>query len=375
MARILAGMSGGVDSSVAAALLTRAGHEVAGVTLRLWDGGEGPEAPWQRRSCCKVGIARHVCEVLGIPHRVVDLKDDFRREVVDDFLDTYLAGRTPNPCVRCNARVKFAGLIARAREEGFDAVATGHYARIERTGTGARRLLKGVDPAKDQSYFLYGLQAADLPVLRFPLGGLCKTQVMQTAREMGLPADEIAESQEICFVGDGDYRDFVAAERPGAAAPGDVVDTAGNRVGRHDGVAFHTIGQRRGLNLALGRRVYVVATDPATRRVVVGDPEDLWADALEAEHAHWLAPFAGGRVTAKIRYRSAPVPATAALDGDALTLRFDAPQRAVTPGQRVVLYRGDVVLGGAVITRGSRTRADGAADRCAQAVGALEASG
>jgi len=362
-------MSGGVDSSVAAALLTRAGHAVEGVTLKLWAGDSDPEAPWQRRACCKVGIARHACDVLRIRHREVDLRDDFRHRVVNGFLDTYLEGRTPNPCTDCNARVKFAGLLALARAEGFDRVATGHYARIERTGTGAWRLLKGADPAKDQSYFLYGLSPADLPMLRFPLGALRKARVMELAREMGLPADEIAESQEICFVGEGDYRDFLAEERPEAAAPGEIVDTRGAVVGRHDGVAFHTIGQRRGLNLAVGRRVYVVATDPASRRVVVGGPEDLWADGLEAEQVHWLAPFAGGRVTAKIRYRGAPVGATAALDGDRLTLRFDAPQRAVTPGQRVVLYRGDVVLGGAVIAR-----AAGMADPCAAPVAAAEAA-
>jgi len=350
MARILVGMSGGVDSSVAAALLKRAGHEVAGVTLRLWEGEEGPDAPWQRRACCKVGIARHVCETLDIPHREVDLRNAFRHRVVDDFLDSYLAGRTPNPCVRCNAHVKFAGLLDLARAEGYDQVATGHYARVERTGAGPWRLLKGLDPIKDQSYFLYRLDPADLPRLRFPLGGWRKERVMETARSLGLPADEIGESQEVCFVG-GDYRDFLAAERPGAARPGEVVDTAGTVLGRHGGIAFHTVGQRRGLNLAVGRRVYVVATDPATRRVTVGDPDDLLAGALEAGGLHLLAPFAGGRVEARIRHRSAPVPATAQVVEGRLTLAFDAPQRAVTPGQRVVLYRGDTVLGGAVIAR------------------------
>jgi tRNA-specific 2-thiouridylase len=351
VARILVGMSGGVDSSVAAALLAREGHEVAGVTLSLWPGEEGPEAPWQRRSCCKTGLARHVCEVLGIPHRVVDLKDAFRREVVDDFLDAYLEGRTPNPCVRCNARIKFAGLLDLARNQGYDQVATGHYARIERTGTGARRLLKGADPAKDQSYFLYRLQPADLGAIRFPLGGMTKPQVMDTARALGLPADEIDESQEVCFVGGGDYRDFLAAERPQAAAPGEVVDTAGNVLGRHGGVALHTIGQRRGLGVSAGHRVYVVATDPATRRVVVGGPDDLLAAGLEADGWHALAPFASGQVAARIRHRGTAVPAFAEVDGTTLTVRFDAPQRAVAPGQRVVLYRGDVVLGGAVIAR------------------------
>jgi len=349
VARILVGMSGGVDSSVAAALLVREGHQVAGVTLRLWPGEDDPEAPWQRRACCKVGIARHVCEVLGIPHREAAFEDAFRREVVDDFLATYEDGRTPNPCIRCNARVKFAGLLALARAEGFDQVATGHYARIERTGTGARRLMKGADRGKDQSYFLYGLAPADLAALRFPLGAMHKAQVMATARALGLPADEIGESQEVCFVNGGDYRDFVAAERPAAAAPGEVVDTRGTVVGRHGGVAFHTIGQRRGLGLSAGRRLYVVATDAATRRVVVGGPDDLLAEGLSAHGWHALAPFSSGPVTARIRHRGAAVEARAEVAGDRLTVRFSTPQRAVAPGQAVVLYRGEVVLGGAVI--------------------------
>jgi tRNA-specific 2-thiouridylase len=369
MARILVGMSGGVDSSVAAALLAREGHEVAGVTLRLWDGEDGPDAPWQRRSCCKVGIARHVCDTLGIPHRVADARDAFRARVVDDFLSAYPDGRTPNPCVRCNAFVKFSALLDAAREGGYDQVATGHYARVERTGTGGWRLLKGADRGKDQSYFLHRLAPADLPRIRFPLGGLTKPHVMGLAREMGLPADEIAESQEICFVGDGDYRDFLRQEHPGAEAPGDIVDRDGRVVGHHAGVAFHTIGQRRGLNVALGRRAYVVATDPAARRVVVGEPDDLLADGLVAHGVHRLAPFSGGRVTARIRHRGAPVPATATLEGATLRVAFDRPQRAVAPGQSVVLYAGEAVVAGAVIRRAVPRAQDAASAE----VGAREA--
>jgi len=351
MARILIGMSGGVDSSVAAALLASAGHDVAGVTLKLWHGPEDGDAPWQKRSCCKVGIARHVCARLGIPHRVVDLMAPFRRQVVDDFLAAYLDGRTPNPCVRCNALIKFRGLLTVAREEGYDAVATGHYARAERTGAGHWRLLAGADPYKDQSYFLYGLAPADLGRIRFPLGGLRKAQVMQTARDLGLPADEIAESQEVCFVGEGDYRGFLTAERPEAEAPGDVVDTAGHLLGHHRGTAFHTVGQRRGLGLAAGRRLYVVRTDPAARRVVVGDRDELLSGGLVAGEVNLLAPFVRGPVTCRIRYRGAAVPAMARVAGDRLALRFAQPQRAVAPGQSVVLYQGDVVLGGGVIRR------------------------
>ncbi|MBI5137305.1 MAG: tRNA 2-thiouridine(34) synthase MnmA [Nitrospirae bacterium] len=354
MARVLIGMSGGVDSSVAAALLARAGHQVTGVTLKLWDGADDPEAPWQERSCCKVGIARHVCDVLGIAHRVVDMRAPFRRHVVDDFLDGYARGDTPNPCVRCNEAVKFTGLLDHAATEGFDLVATGHYARIERTGWGGYRLLKGADPNKDQSYFLYRIPHRDLARIRLPLGAMRKPQVMDIARSLGLPADEIAESQEICFVGTGDYRDFLRAERPGMLAPGDIVDTAGTPLGRHGGVALHTIGQRRGLNVALGRRAYVVATDPATRTVTMGSEDDLLTDTVYAGQLNRLAPLDHPRVQVKVRYRGAPVPATAALDGDRLTVRLDAPQRAVTPGQSVVLYQGDTVIGGGIIERAAR---------------------
>lgn len=349
MARILVGMSGGVDSSVAAALLAREGHQVTGVTLKLWDGEDDPEAPWQERSCCKVGIARHVCDTLDIPHVVVDMRDLFRQRVVDDFLEGYLRGDTPNPCVRCNEAVKFSGLLGYAEREGHDQVATGHYARIERTGTGGYRLLKGADPAKDQSYFLYRIPRTHLARVRLPLGSLRKPQVMEMARSMGFPADEIAESQEICFVGAEDYRAFLTQERPESVRPGEIVDTSGKVVGHHDGVAFHTIGQRRGLNVALGRRVYVVNTDPATDRVVVGDPDDLLGSSLLATDLNMLAPLTGDRVTAKIRYRSPAVPASARVQDGRMEVTFDTPQRAITPGQSVVLYQGDTVVGGGII--------------------------
>jgi len=349
-------MSGGVDSSVAAGLLAREGYDVTGVTLKLWEGEDNSDARWQDRSCCKVGIARYVCDEIRIPHTVVDLRDTFRANVVEDFLDTYARGETPNPCVRCNESVKITGLLAYARANGFDAIATGHYARIERTGTGARRLLAGADPLKDQSYFLYRIRREDLSAIRFPLGALRKTQVMQIAREFGFPADEIAESQEICFVND-DYREFLRAERPEVAQRGEIVDIDGRVLGTHGGVALHTIGQRRGLNVATGSRVYVVDTDTASGRVTVGPPEALEAAGLEADQLNLLAPLSGTvRVHARIRHRSAPVAATARIDGERLTVTFHAPQRAVAPGQSVVLYDGDTVLGGGVIRRAIPTR-------------------
>ncbi len=350
MARILIGMSGGVDSSVAAALLTREGHDVTGVTLKLWDGEDDPEAPWQERSCCKVGIARHVSDMLGIPHVVVDMRDAFRHHVVDDFLDGYSRGDTPNPCVRCNESIKFTGLLDYAKAHGYDQVATGHYARIERTGWGGYRLLKGADPNKDQSYFLYRIPKADLPRIRLPLGAMHKPHVMDVARSLGLPADEIAESQEICFVG-GDYRDFLKEQRPQALQPGQIVDTDGNVLGQHGGVALHTIGQRRGLNVSLGKRAYVVSTDAVTRQVVIGGPDELLSDGVSATRINRLAPLDSPRVSVKIRYRSAPVPAIAQLNGDHLSVAFDTPQRAVTPGQSMVLYQENMVICGGIIDR------------------------
>jgi len=349
-------MSGGVDSSVAAALLTQAGHQVTGVTLKLWDGEDDPEAPWQDRSCCKVGIAQHVSDVLSIPHRVVDMRDTFRTQVVDDFLDGYSQGDTPNPCVRCNESVKFTGLLKYAEENGFDQVATGHYARIERTGTGGYRLLTGIDPNKDQSYFLYRIPRTALKRIRLPLGAMHKPYVMDIARSLGLPADEIAESQEICFVGNGDYRDFLREERPESLVPGEIVDTHGKVLGKHGGVALHTIGQRRGLNVAMGHRAYVVATEPASGRVVLGEADDLLSVGISADQLNMLAPLDSPKVQAKIRYRGTPVGAHATLEGDRLTVRFDTPQRAIAAGQSIVLYQGDMVIGGGIIRRESNTQ-------------------
>ncbi len=349
MARILVGMSGGVDSSVTAALLVREGHQVTGVTLKLWDGEDRPDAPWQERSCCKVGIAQHVCDVVEIPHQIVDLRDRFQERVVTDFLDTYLRGDTPNPCIRCNEFVKFAGLLELAERDGYDAVATGHYARIERTSWGSYRLLKGRDGGKDQSYFLYRLKARDLARVRLPLGGMHKTEVMEIARSLGLPADEIAESQEICFVGGGNYADFLQEHRPEARQPGEIVDLQGNRLGHHDGVAFHTIGQRRGLGVALGKRAYVVRTNVSTGQVVIGDNDDLYCGAVEADQLNLLAPLPEGQMQAKVRYRGQAVAATVTRKDDRITVQFDTPQRAAATGQSVVLYQGDTVLGGGVI--------------------------
>jgi len=345
--RVLVAMSGGVDSSVAAALLVEQGCEVIGVTMRLAGSGS---------RCCSlddVEDARRVAERLGIRFYVADYADAFRREVMEPFADAYLAGRTPIPCVACNGRFKFARLLARARALGADAVATGHYARIVRDpGGGAPRLLRGADPAKDQSYFLFDLGPAQLAAARFPVGALDKDEVRARARALGLPTADKPESMEICFVPDGDYAAVVEALRPDAApGAGDVVDEAGRVVGRHDGVHRFTVGQRRGLAVAAGERVYVRALDAARNRVVVAPRARLGARGARLAGTSWVAgapPPGPLRARIRVRHRHAGAPASIApgADGAAAELRFDAPVEAVTPGQAAVFYDGDEVLGG-----------------------------
>lgn len=344
--RVLVAMSGGVDSSLAAALLVEQGCEVVGVTMRLSGGGS---------RCCSlddVEDARRVAARLGIRFYVADYADAFRREVMEPFADAYLAGRTPIPCVACNGRFKFHRLLERARALGADAVATGHYARIEPDPAGgAPRLLRGADPAKDQSYFLFDLGPAQLSRARFPVGALDKAEVRARARDLGLATAEKPESMEICFVPDGDYAAVVEALRPGAApGPGDVVDEAGRPLGRHGGVHRFTVGQRRGLDVALGERVYVKALDAGRNRVVVAPRGRLAARGARLEATRWVAgapPAAPVRARVRVRHRhdgaEARVEPGAA---GAATIRFDAPVEAVTPGQAAVFYDGERVLGG-----------------------------
>ncbi len=338
--RILCAMSGGVDSSTAAHLLVEGGHEVVGVFLR--NGVEGADAPGAR-GCCSIQDARDAARVadrLGIPFHVLDYRAEFAG-LIEDFVAEYARGRTPNPCVHCNHALKFGRLFALAEALGAEAVATGHYARLE-----GGRLLRARDPQKDQSYYLFGLDPGRLARIRFPLGGLCKTDVRRIAAAAGLPTAEKPESQEICFVPGGDYRRLLA--RRGRLSPGRFVDLEGRDLGPHQGYEAFTIGQRRGLP-ALGRPAYVVAIRPERREVVVGPREALAAGGLEAAGLHWLgeAPRPGARVEAQIRARHRATPARiTALAGDRLSLAFEQPQDAVTPGQAVVLYRGDLVLGG-----------------------------
>jgi tRNA-specific 2-thiouridylase len=358
--RIVVGMSGGVDSSVAAALLVAAGHEVVGVTMRVWP--RSASAPARAGACCgseAVDDARRVATVLGIPYYALDMADEFDRAVIGPFADDYRRGRTPVPCVACNADLKFGSLLARARAWDAGAVATGHYARIARDpGEGRWRLLRARDARKDQSDFLWPLTQPQLAAARFPVGELTKDEVREHARRLGLVTADKPESQEICFVPDDDYRGFLRRRDPTAFRPGPIVDRAGRELGRHAGVAGFTIGQRRGLGLASAHALYVVDIDPSTDRVTVGDVADLERDRLVVSRANFVAgPAPAGplRVTAKIRHNQLPAPATIrALGAGRAEVVFDAPQRAITPGQSCVWYRDAEVVGGGVIEREGR---------------------
>jgi len=347
--RIVVAMSGGVDSSVAAALLVEAGFDAVGVTLHL--AGESSR-------CCSLADAddaRRVAERLGIPFYVANETERFRDEVTLAFADAYLAGRTPLPCVTCNSRFKFHHLLARARVYGAAAVATGHYARIASDpATGRLELRRAVDAAKDQSYFLHELGQAQLAAARFPLGDLTKAQVRAHARRLGLATAEKPESQEICFVPDGDYAAVVEALRPGALpGEGEIVDGKGRLLGRHGGVHRFTVGQRRGLGISGEGRRYVTHIDAARNRIVVGDAEALGSRAARLPRVSWVAgeaPAAPIRADVRVRYRHAGAPATVEpLEGGGARVVFDAPVAAVAPGQSAVFYAGDRVLGGGAI--------------------------
>jgi tRNA-specific 2-thiouridylase len=348
-------MSGGVDSSLTAALLVESGHEVVGATLRTFCYSSGPAHP---RSCCGmegVSDARQVARRLGFPHVVVDAEEAFTRDVVEDFVREYAAGRTPNPCVRCNSFTKFRDLLDAARDLGAEAIATGHYVRMEREPDGPA-LLRGADRSKDQAYFLWGLPSASLPFLHFPLGTLTKAQVRAMARERGLETALKPESQEICFVPTGDYRDLLRT-RLGPGHPvfqeGAFVTVDGGEVGRHGGFAGFTVGQRRGLPGGFPQAMFVVELRPATREVVLGTLDDLLARGVELADLSWLGPppGEGEELEVQLRHRATPAPARVEAVGGRLLLRFREPQTAVTPGQSGALFRGDRLLGGGIILR------------------------
>ena len=351
---VILGMSGGVDSSVAVSCLLNEGYDVHGITLKTWEDEDDTtrvSKRWQERGCCKVGMAKHVAKLFDIPHEVIDIQELFTKEVMDDFVSGYLQGITPNPCVRCNERVKVLGLYQIAMERGANFFATGHYAQIDKGKN--PKLLKGKDPRKDQSYFLYRLSPSWLPHMLLPLGGMQKAEVWKQADAMGLPTDELKESQEICFVTQGDYRTFLRERAPHVSQPGPFLDLNGQKIGEHQGIAFYTPGQRKGLGLATGERLYVQTVIPETQAVVLGPKQELLKSEcvvtdlnifdecqLRDEHS----------IDVKFRYASPSVPARLHWKNrQEIQVRFDSPQQALSPGQSVVFYRNDQVLGGGFI--------------------------
>ncbi len=341
-ARIVVAMSGGVDSSVAAALCASSGAETIGVTLQLYDHGAAVESP---RSCCAgrdIHDARDVAAHLGIAHYVLDYESRFRAQVMDEFADSYLAGRTPIPCVRCNQTVKFADLLKVARDLGADCLVTGHYVR-RMISAGRAELHRAIDPARDQSYFLFATTAAQLDYLRFPLGGLPKAEVRALADRFGLGVAAKPDSQDICFVPGGDYAAVVRKLRPEADDAGEIVDLEGRVLGRHRGLIHFTVGQRRGIEIGgQAEPLYVIRIDSAQRRVVVGPRRALAVASARLSDVNWLGADFDQPMTVKVRSMARPVPAR--FDGVGLT--FDAPEYGVAPGQAAVFYAGERVLGG-----------------------------
>jgi tRNA-specific 2-thiouridylase len=346
--RVLVAMSGGVDSSVAAALMKGEGHDVIGVTLKLWQGPNG-EAP--TAGCCTVGDAedaRRVAAQLDIPYYVFDYTSHFHEGVVDHFVSDYLNGRTPNPCVECNRTVKFSRLLEQSAELGCEMLVTGHYARVL-SGGGRFQLLRGKDRRKDQSYVLSMLTQRELARVRLPVGVLTKEETRAIAAELGLRTASKPDSQDICFVGRDGYKNFLHRQSPDAHRRGRVVDTDGNVVGQHDGVIGFTIGQRRGVGVALGERRYVVDVQPATATVVIGHRRQLEVSTVDLDQITWVdePTQAGERVEVQYRAHGLAVPAT----WIGRSVVFDEPQEAIAPGQTAAFYQGDQVLGGGVIVR------------------------
>jgi tRNA-specific 2-thiouridylase len=361
---IVVAMSGGVDSSVAAALLKEQGHEVIGITLQIW---QESAHDTKGAGCCSLGAvedARRVAAKVGIPHYVLNYREPFHEKVIAPFVDGYRQGRTPNPCINCNRYIKFDALLNRAKQLGADALATGHYARVFPDPENGRQVLaRAGDPAKDQTYALYASTQDELRHMTMPLGDLPgKEETRALARKYGLAVADKPDSQEICFVQDRDYTRFLAEAAPETVAPGAIVDSSGKRRGTHDGVAFYTVGQRKRINVGSTLPLYVLGVDPATNTVVVGGDEELYAPGCRADDVNWVSvapPKVGEAVdcAVKIRYNMPPAPARVSRNADGtIDIRFDAPLRAVAPGQAAVLYgapggpHDGRVLGGGTIT-------------------------
>ena len=356
-ARVVVAMSGGVDSSVAAALLVEAGYDVVGMMMRLWSDPALGGA--QHNRCCtpsQMSDARRVADKLGIPFYVLDSKDVFRSTVVQYFIDQHRAGYTPNPCLECNRRIRFDWLLNNALALDADYLATGHYARISRGDDGRYVLRRGLDADKDQSYVLSVMNQAQLGRTLFPVGDYPKTHVRQLAAELGFDVAGKRDSQDLCFLGKSDYRSFLRLHAPDTQQPGPIVDSQGVFLGRHQGLASYTIGQRKGLGISASRPLYVLAMNEVRNALVVGGRDELGSESLRAEQVNWISGVPPGQsfhAQVKIRYRAQPQPARISLESDdVMRARFEQPQRDITPGQAAVVYRGDVCLGGGLIAKG-----------------------
>ena len=354
MNKILVAMSGGVDSAVAAYLIKSQGYDVGGITMRVWSDGEvigDSENPTPDVNCTD---AKQIADALQMPHYTVALGESFKRCVVDKFIEDYKNGLTPNPCVECNKSIKFGKLFDMALSLSYDGIATGHYARIEQDQNGKFYLKKAADEAKDQSYFLWSIDKNKLPYIKFPLGKYTKPQVREIAKAQGFSNAHRSDSQDICFISDGDYASFIANHSSLSFPSGDFLDAEGNKIGEHNGIINYTVGQRKGLGVAFGVPMFVKGKDARSNTVTLCTNEQLFGTELTATRINLLTDITFDtptQVQAKIRYRHAPSAATVVrVDEDTLNVKFDIPQRAIAPGQSVVFYDGDTVLGGGIIS-------------------------
>jgi tRNA-specific 2-thiouridylase len=363
---VVVAMSGGVDSSLAALLLNQKGYQVVGASMKLWDFPEGEKSTSTDDRCGSdeaLNHAREVCRKIGIPHHVVDIRDDFKDQVISDFVKEYLIGRTPNPCIICNTRIKWGSLWRKAKALGADFISTGHYARIQHDQERKRFiLLRGVDTSRDQSYALWGLSQQDLSRTIFPLGEMTKKQVRSMAKKEGLKVAEREDSQEICFVADDDYPRFIrewhsegTSHPKGKVEPGPIFNLKGEELGEHKGVPFYTIGQRRGLGISASQPLYVVRIDAKKNAIYVGENEELFSPSFVVSNVNWVSldkPDKEIRCEIKIRYQHVPQKGTIyPLTHNRIMVKFDQAERAVTPGQSAVFYQGELVLGGGIIDK------------------------